>query len=234
MRKNRIEKLRAIIETCHRILEGRIDPLEISVPDLIASLDRIYPKLKDIVEIELDSEAIKEISSVLEHQATFIERHSRIGELFAQIILDKIKSLSTVKLVEIFRKCWKPILYVEQIGEGDIHRAVEYWRTVTPYSLKIGVQEGAVEEAREKLKVERFIEKVEKLWMELSLKGPVPYEDFIAGKDRAERFERAYIVSYLLTYGYARVKVENETLILEALERRKLPVNGFTLPIVLR
>ncbi len=234
MRKDKIEKLRAIIETCHRILEGRVDPLEISVPDLIESLDRIYPKLKDIVEIELDSEAVKEISSVLEHQAAFIERHSRIGELFSQIILDKIKSLSTVKLVEIFRKCWRPILYIEQVGEGDIRRAVEYWRTVTPYSLKIKVQEGAVEEAREKLKVKRFLERVEKLWMELSLRGPVPYEEFIDGEDRAERFERAYIVSYLLTYGYARAKVEDETLILEALEKPKPPVNGFTLPIVLR
>ena len=56
-----------------------------------------------------------------------------------------------------------------------------------------------------------FSEELENLWQELKTKvgenGKIPYWDFVGAESYEETVQRAFLTSFLVTYGYATLEV---------------------------
>ncbi|MEM2674750.1 MAG: hypothetical protein QXW77_03855, partial [Candidatus Hadarchaeales archaeon] len=80
---------------------------------------------------------------------------------------------------------------------------------------------------------ELFEEMLEQLWMELRKKGKVSYWQFVKGRDYTETVRRAYLLSFLITYGRATVEVDpiKEEIKVEAREEPERRRETCSLPI---
>ena len=124
----------------------------------------------------------------------------------------------------IFLRSWHPIVELEQITLCSLAEALRYWETLVPISERwkeFAFNEvGAGTATRDELIKQRilsdkvFSEEMETFWQELKLKvankgkdGKILYWDFIGGESYEETVERAFMTSFLITYGYATLEI---------------------------
>jgi hypothetical protein len=127
-------------------------------------------------------------------------------------------------MIGIFLKAWHPIVELEQISIHSLAEAMRYWETLLP--LKERWKEFAVPEVevgaatRDELIRERilgdkvFSEELENYWQELKEKvkakghdDKILYRDFVGAETYEETVQRAFLASFLITYGYATLEI---------------------------
>jgi hypothetical protein len=122
---------------------------------------------------------------------------------------------------KLFLEVWNPIVESEQLSPKSLSDAVEYWRNLTPLSerwLQTSYLEKDIESVtREEMIKERlfsemsFLDELEVYWEELKLfyleEGKIRYWNFISSDTYSETIKRAYIVAFLVTYGYATLEI---------------------------
>ncbi|MEM1766854.1 MAG: hypothetical protein QXD86_02770 [Candidatus Bathyarchaeia archaeon] len=218
------EKLHNIIETCKDIIERSLDPFIIDVDEFIEVLREYFSCWDQPEDLCLDAEALHYIASIIELQSEWIK--SRSTSLYKDPFLleDKIKSLSAEKILEIFLKTWHPIIELEQITIHSLAEALRYWKNLPPIKERWSEfpppEPRAEPASREELIKEKilsekgFSEELEALWNELKLRariegssGKIRYWDFIGADTYNETIYRAYMTSFLVTYGYAELEL---------------------------
>jgi hypothetical protein len=121
----------------------------------------------------------------------------------------------------LFLKSWHPIVELEQISPNSLSEAIKYWQSLLPLNERwaktqfIRTELGST--SREELIKQRiiaekvFTEELEKLWQELKQKvgrnDKIDYWDFVGADTYEETVKRAYMTSFLVTYGYATFEV---------------------------
>lgn len=254
MQKSKVslEDLIRIVEMCRAIERKGADPFEINIKAYLEKMKKYLPHWKLLDELLLDAEAINAISSIIKLQSEWIKHRSSslyIDPIFIEL---KIRILDPKTIAEAFLDSWHPIVEIDQIFPQRLKNAVDYWNKLLPLNdrwredFTLGSSIGSLEmEDLIKLKVvslkdfdERMKELLKELLSKLSTNDKIDYWDFVYADTFEETLERAYIVSFILTEGYATLAIdplEERTFIVSVEEPRQLPSRKTTrsLPITL-
>jgi len=215
------EKLQRIIETCRLIVERGLDPFSVDVEDFLEVLREYQPSLENMEDIVLDSEALNQVASVINLQSEWIKKRSTSLYTDPFLIQEKLKALDVEKLARLFLKVWRPIVELEQITTKSLAVSAKYWRDLLPLDVrwsKTGYRQLPLGSSTYEDLVKRriisektFSEELEELWKELldrvGDKGKILYQEFVYVESYPETLRRAYLTSFLVTYGYAKLEV---------------------------
>ncbi|MEM2169048.1 MAG: hypothetical protein QW186_04495 [Candidatus Bathyarchaeia archaeon] len=216
------EDLLRIINLCRSVELKGLDPYLVDVDDLIKVIREHLPIWKDSEDLCLDAEALNQIASVVKMQSEWVKK--RATRLYRDpfLIEEKIRSLPVDKMAEILLEVWRPIIELEQLTTKSFYGALKYWSILLPLNerwkrtdyIKADLQMMRMEEAIREgvLSGESFTTDLGRMWIELrnlsSKCGRVRYWDFIGSDTYEETIKRAYLTSFLITYGYARLEID--------------------------
>ena len=214
------ERLQRVIDLCRSVEKG-VDPFIINIDDVITVVREYFPDWELPEELCLDAEAIHQLSSVIELQSDWVKHRSTSLYTDPFLIEKKIQLLSSEEIVTLFLKAWEPIVELEQISFHSLTQSLHYWKDLLPLSERwqmippLKVDTGAT--TREELIKQRifaektFSDKLEAFWIELKKKvneeSRIRYWDFIGADTYLKTIERAYMTSFLVTYGYATLEI---------------------------
>lgn len=215
------EDLQRIIDLCRSVEVKGLDPYLVDVEDLIKVVREYFPKWKDVEDLCLDTETLNQIASIVRMQGEWVKQRATALYRDPFLIEEKIRSLPIDRMAEIFLETWRPIVEFEQLTINGFREALRYWSDLPPLSerwqrigyVKIEGQMATREEMIKEglLSGESFNSELERMWLELkelvSRKGRVKYWDFIVSDTYEETVRRAYLASFLVTYGYARLEI---------------------------
>jgi len=215
------EHLQRIIDLCRSVEERGLDPFLVDVNDLIAVVREYFPEWESIDEVSLDAEAINRLASVIKLQSDWVRHRSTSLYTDPFLIEEKLRKLRQESLASLFLKAWHPIVEMEQISPHSLSEAIKYWQSLLPLNerwtktefMKTALGAASREELiKQQIIAEKaFTEELETLWSELKQRvgenGKIPYWDFVGADNYGETVKRAYMTSFLVTYGYATFEV---------------------------
>jgi len=215
------EHLHRIIDLCKSVEERGLDPFLVDVNDVIAVIHEYFPEWESMDEFSLDAEAINRLASVIKLQSDWVRHRSTSLYTDPFLIEEKLRKLSRESLARLFLNAWHPIVELEQISSQSLIEAVKYWQSLLPLderwtrteSLKTELGSATREELiTQRIMAEKaFTEELETFWKELRQKvgenGKIAYWDFVGADTYEETVRRAYMTSFLVTYGYATFEV---------------------------
>jgi len=220
------EKLGHIIETC-RSVEGRsLDPFLIDVKENIGTIKEYFPNWTIAEDLCLDAETIHHLASVIKLQGEWVKHRSTSLYTDPFLLEEKLRSLSKEEIIETFLQSWHPIIELEQVSIHSLAEATAYWINLLPIKERWKekppgeVQMGSAsreELLREKILQDKaFSEELTDFWHELKScaqsKGQnskIPYWSFIGRETYEETVQRAFMTSFLVTYGYATLEIHS-------------------------
>ncbi|MCC6013832.1 MAG: hypothetical protein LM593_05645 [Candidatus Verstraetearchaeota archaeon] len=195
----------------------------------------------------MDSEAIKELSFILELQNDWIKRKA-LGLFIDPFIIDsKIRILGKKELASIFLSSWHPIVSIEQLTTKKLLNALDYWKVLIPLSQRKKELELAKELKEKTIKISelinlkilsdrKFNDEISKIKEELkNLKEPIDYWDFIIRDSYEETILRAYLLSFIISEGFARLIINplEEKILIELCKDKEVKREVKSLPIVI-
>ncbi|MBS7614774.1 hypothetical protein KEJ18_03470 [Candidatus Bathyarchaeota archaeon] len=242
------EELLRIIETCQSIENKGLNPFLINVDDLVSVIRQYFPNWSDPDELCLDAEALNKIATVIKMQSEWIKQRATSLYRDPFLVEEKLRILSIERIAEIFMEAWHPIVELEQVTMGSLEAALRYWTELAPLDERwrrenLLLAETSPTSREELIKQgillsETFTEELEKLWNELKAVArgrKIRYWDFIGSETYHETVRRAYLTSFLITYGYAALDVQplEEEVFLQPFEKPVSKENtpAFSFPI---
>jgi len=231
--------LQRIIDQCKSVEERGLDPFIVDIDDLIAVVRQYFPEWESIDEYSLDSEAINRLASIIKIQSDWVKHRSTSLYTDPFLIEEKLRKLSRERLASLFLNAWHPIIELEQISSYGMIEAIKYWQSLLPLDerwARTGAFKTELGSATrndlvaERIMAERaFTEELEVLWCELRERvggnARIAYWDFVGAETYEETSKRAYMTSFLVTYGYATFEIhrlEEEIFIVPFSEPRSL------------
>jgi len=215
------EHLQRVIDLCKSVEGKGLDPFVVDVDDIIRIVREYFPEWESPEELCLDAEAVHELASLIKLQSDWVKHRSTSLYTDPFLLEEKIRKMSRIELANLFLKVWHPIIELEQISSNSLIEAIKYWQNLLPLNerwLKTVASEIETGTAtREELLEQRILAEkafsiqLESFWEELKQKagkeGKIRYWDFIGTDTYEETINRAYMTSFLVTYGYATLEV---------------------------
>ncbi|MDI6905638.1 MAG: hypothetical protein QMD13_09195 [Candidatus Bathyarchaeia archaeon] len=218
------EKLQRVIETCKSVEERSLDPFLIDVDEIISVIKEYFPEWNLPEDLCLDAETIHRLASVIKLQSEWVKHRSTSLYTDPFLLEEKLIRVEKEEIVETFLKAWHPIVELEQISLHSLAGAIRYWEELLPLKERWKEFPPAEIEAslatREELIRQRilrdkaFSEELESFWQELKKQvkekgenGKIRYWDFIGAETYEETVHRAFMTSFLVTYGYATLEI---------------------------
>jgi hypothetical protein len=220
-KKRGSEHLQRVIDMCESIEERSLDPFNVDVDDILAVIQKYFPDWESPEELCLDAEAIHRLASIIKLQGDWVKHRSTSLYTDPFLLEEKIRKLSKEELATLFLENWRPVIELEQISLHSLSEAIKYWQDLLPLSerwLKTGsleMETGATtreELVRLRILAEKsFLEELEVFWEELKHRvgdeEKILYWDFVGADTYPETTKRAYMTSFLVTYGYATLEL---------------------------
>ncbi|HUT16671.1 MAG TPA: hypothetical protein VMW84_00020 [Acidobacteriota bacterium] len=219
------EKLERIIEMCLAIENHAVEPFTLNVDEIIKIVHEYFPNWENPDELKLDAEALHHLASVIKMQSEWVKQRSNSLYTDPFLLEEKIRQTSKQGMVEVFLGAWSPIIEFEQLSLHSLAQGLLYWNALAPVGDRwknIDFSEvvmGSV--SRDELVKQRvlgdreFSEELEYYWQELKNKtaekgvdGKIAYWDFIGSEAYDETVQRAFLTSFLITYGYATLEID--------------------------
>jgi len=224
---------------CMAIERKGDNPFEVEVKEALETLRRYLPHWKALEDFALDAETLNRISSIVGLQGDWIKHRSSTLFVDPLLIELKVKMLDPDKLVEIFRRTWHPVIEMDRLSAKRVAEAIDYWNNLSSLEerlMKLPEATGvlgltSIEDLVKAhlISEESFTALLQRFWVELKETagegGRIPYWDFIYAPSYEVTVVRAYLTSFLVTYGYATMEIEpleEETFLLPHLEPRDL------------
>jgi hypothetical protein len=218
------DRLQRIIEMCKSVEERSLDPFLIDVNDIIATIKEYFPEWEIPEDLCLDAETIHHIASVIKLQSEWVKHRSTSLYTDPFLLEEKIRRLEKEEIIKSFLYAWHPIVELEQISLHSLEEAIRYWESLLPLKerwkefshLEVETSKATREELIEQkiLLDKAFSEELENFWRELKDKttdrgenGKIKYWDFITAETYEETIHRAFMTSFLITYGYATLEI---------------------------
>lgn len=215
------ERIQHVIELCKSIEERGIDPFAVDVDDIIAMLQKYFHEWESPEELTLDAEAVQYLASVIQNQGDWVKHRSTSLYTDPFLLEEKIQRLGKEELATLFMKAWKPIVEQEQLTVSSLVEAMRYWNELAPIDERwqkfdpMQIEAGSTtyeELIRLKILAEKtFMEELETFWKELQQKvganEKILYWNFIGADTFRETLDRAYMTSFLVTYGYSTLEL---------------------------
>ena len=206
---------------CLAVENKGIDPFEVNIKEILVNLKKYLPDWKVFEDFTLDAEAINRISSIVCLQGGWIKHRSSSLYVDPLLVELKIRMIKKEELVDAFLKSWHPIIRMEQLSQKRIKESVDYWNLLLPLNDRLmelpdvptspGVT--TIDELIKSrfMSEESFNDVLQRLYKELKESagdmGKVSYWDFIQADTYEDTIYRAYLTSFLVTYGYASMEV---------------------------
>ncbi|MBT0159220.1 hypothetical protein G4O51_04465 [Candidatus Bathyarchaeota archaeon A05DMB-2] len=232
------EKLQRIIEMCIAIENHTVDPFLLNVDDIIKVVKEYFPQWEKPEELNLDSEAISHLASAIKLQSEWIKQRSTTLYTDPFLLEEKITQTTKEEMVSVFLKAWHPLVELEQISLFSLSEALQYWERLLPLKERwpeLQVHEVAMgttswdELVRQRVLSDRvFSDELESFWRELKEKvkekgadGKMHYWDFVGADTYEETVQRAFMASFLISYGYATLEIRplEEEIFIEPFEK---------------
>jgi len=218
------EKLQRIIETCKSISGRSLDPFLVDVKENISIAKEYLPEWEIPEDLCLDAETIHQIASVIKLQSEWVRHRSTSLYTDPFLLQEKLARLPKEQVIETFLKAWHPTIELEQISLHSLAEAVRYWEGLLPLKERWKEFSSAETErglaTREELVQQRilrekaFSEELDIFWQQLKEKvkergaeGKIQYWDFVGAETYEETVDRAFMTSFLITYGYATLEI---------------------------
>jgi hypothetical protein len=216
------EQLQRVIDLCRSIEEKGVDPFLVNVDNVLRIIQEYFPDWENPEELCLDAEAVHEIASAIKLQSEWVKHRSTSLYTDPFLIEEKLRKLPREELATIFLKSWHPIVELEQISPHSLTEAIKYWQSLIPMDERWQKTEGATVETgittreellRQQVIAEKeFSKELEAFWHELEQRTgdaeKILYWDFVGAGTYEETVRRAYMTSFLTTYGYATLEVD--------------------------
>jgi len=227
------KELRELVQTCEAIRDRKFNPFFLDIGLAVETLRKYFPFWDNLDDNCLDAETINRLAEVLGLQKSQLRYLSSALYTNPEMLEKKFRALSIRRLGEIFLGSWHPIVEREQLTVDGIQEGLRYWGQMLSYEerrkrLALGrpVQPAVADlDLLAKsgiLTREEFAKNLEKLWEELRTRAgerrSVDYWSFIRGGSYQDTVRRAYYVSFLLTYGFARMLREGKSLKLSSID----------------
>jgi hypothetical protein len=218
-----------VLETCEAIQRRKFNPFLLDVERSIATLRKYFSYWKTFEEHCLDARTLNSLSDVIRLQNSQLRYESSTLYADPKFLSEKIRSLSSEDLARIFLKSWHPIVELEQFALTTVKEALQYWDRLLPFDVRRkrldaswALAPSALDsQSLESMGIvtqETFSESLEELWNEMKRNadqsGEVNYWKFVKHGSYEETAGRAYLVSFLVTYGYATLEKRDENLLL--------------------
>ena len=247
------ERLQRIIEMMQAIEGHTVDPFLLNVDEIIRIVQEYFPNWDQPEELNLDAEAIHHLASVIKMQSEWVKQRSTSLYTDPFLLEGKLEQKTKTEITAAFLKAWHPIVEMEQITLRSLQEAMRYWATLVPLKERwpeLAVPEVATGTAsrgelidQSILRDEAFSSELERFWEELKDQakgaegGKLFYMDFVGAETYEETVHRAYLASFLITYGYATLEVRplEEEIYIKPLEEpgAKLGKQAVSIPITL-
>jgi hypothetical protein len=219
------EKLERIIEMCLAIENHAVEPFILNVDEIIKIVHEYFPNWENPDELKLDAEALHHLASVIKMQSEWVKQRSNSLYTDPFLLEEKIRQTSKQGMLDMFLRAWSPIIEFEQLSLHSLAQGLLYWDALAPMGDRwkdIDVSEVAMGSvSRDELVKQRvlgdreFSEELECYWQELKNKtaeknvdGKIAYWDFIGSDTYDETVQRAFLTSFLITYGYATLEID--------------------------
>jgi hypothetical protein len=218
------EKLQRIIDTCKSVEDRSLDPFLIDIKGNINTVKEYFPEWKIPEDLCLDAETVHQLASVTRLQSEWVRHRSTSLYTDPFLLEDKIRRMEKVDIVKTFVKVWRPTIELEQISLRSMTEALEYWDSLLPLKERWKESDQGENETgtatREQLINEKilrdiaFSEELEIFWQELKKStaekgenGKISYWNFVGAETYNETVQRAFMTSFLITYGYATLEI---------------------------
>ena len=219
------ERLERIIEMCIVIENRAVDPFKLNIDEIIKVVREYFPHWQNPEELKLDAEALHHLASVIKLQSEWVKQRSTSLYTDPFLLEEKILQIGKQEMVDVFLKAWNPLIEFEQISLNTLAQGLLYWEALAPISERwkdIEATEVSMGFAsREELIKQRvlgdreFSEELNCYWQELKdcvakkgQDGKIHYWDFIGADTYEETVQRAFLTSFLVTYGYATLEID--------------------------
>ena len=218
------EKLQRIIETCKSISDRSLDPFLVDVKENISIAKEYLPEWEIPEDLCLDAETIHQLASVIKLQSEWVRHRSTSLYTDPFLLEEKLARMPKEQVVETFLKAWHPTIELEQISLHSLAEAIRYWESLLPLKERWKEFSSAETErglaTREELVQQRilrekaFSDELDTFWQQLKEKvkekgaeGKILYWDFVGAETYDETVDRAFMTSFLITYGYATLEI---------------------------
>ncbi len=220
------EKLQRIIEMCKSVEERSLDPFLLDVDETVKTIKAFFPKWKIPEDLCLDAEALHHLASVIKLQSEWVKHRSTSLYTDPFLLTEKLTRIEKEEIVEILFKAWHPIVEMEQISLHSLAEALRYWESLLPLNERwqefqqseiqtsLATREELIR--RRILREKAFSEELESFWRELKdkvkekgVEGKIRYWDFVGAETYEKTVRRAFLTSFLVTYGYASLEIQS-------------------------
>jgi hypothetical protein len=195
------------------------------VDEIIKIVREYFPDWEQADELNLDAETLHHLASVIKIQSEWVKQRSTSLYTDPFVLEEKIRKTGKQGMVDVFLGAWHPIVALEQLSLRSLADGLRYWEALAPLSERwkdFNAAEVAMgTTSREELIAQRvlgdkeFSEELECYWRELKNHvaekcpdGKIHYWDFIGADTYGETVQRAFMMSFLVTYGYATLEID--------------------------
>ncbi len=219
------EKLERIIEMCIAIENHTADPFTLNIDEIIKIVREYFPHWEHPDELKLDAETLHHLASVIKLQSEWVKQRSTSLYTDPFLLEEKILQIGKQEMVNVFLKAWNPLIEFEQISLNTLAQGLLYWEALAPLSERwkdIDAAEVSMGFASRDELIKQgvlgdreFSEELNCYWQELKecvinkgKDGKILYWDFIGADTYEETVQRAFLTSFLVTYGYATLEID--------------------------
>jgi hypothetical protein len=244
------KELKEVIETCDAIERRKFNPFFLDVKLGVQTLREYFPLWEEFQDNCLDAHALNRLSEVVRLQNTQLKFQSSALYAEPEFVAKKFQRMSEKRLAEVFLQSWHPITELEQLTNEAVSAGLDYWNLLLPIQerwKRRDYSRGKNPESADSSTLaglgihgEEFQARLITLWKELMRlhkveNGPIDYWKFVKVTNHQETVQRAYFVSFLVTYGFASMQLEGERIMLLPIEQ---PINkpaegGVSVPIAI-
>jgi hypothetical protein len=219
------ERLERIIEMCVAIENRTAEPFTLNIDEIIQVVKQYFPQWQDPEELKLDAETLHHLATVIKMQSEWVKHRSTTLYTDPFLLEEKILQMGKQEMVDVFLHAWNPLVEFEQVSPNTLAQGLLYWEALAPISDRWKDFEAAeVSNAfasRDELIKQRilsdkeFSDELNCYWQELKdcvvkkgQDGKINYWDFIGADTYEQTVQRAFLTSFLVTYGYATLEID--------------------------
>ena len=249
------ERLERIIEMCVAIESRTAEPFTLDIDEIIKIVKEYFPHWQHPDELKLDSEALHHLATVIKMQSEWVKQRSNTLYTDPFLLEEKILQTSKELMVNVFLHAWNPLVEFEQTSLNTLAQGLLYWEALAPIGDRWkeieAIQVANSFASREELIKQRVLSDKEfsvelaVYWQELKAcvsskgqDGKILYWNFIGADTYEQTVQRAFLTSFLVTYGYATLEIDRleETVFLLPYEQPRtelLTQQSISIPIAI-
>jgi len=210
------EELEKIIKICENIEKRGLNPFTVNVRELLSTLRRMLEENRSLDHLLLDAETVYKVATLIALQHKWLRDSAQALFVDAQMIAARLMAMDRKSIAQAFLKAWRPIISLEQVTPHRLRQGLEHFLSLPPrggvrtWGWKIPDRAAEFIEAELRRDEEEFDKRLRELHEELLREydrgGEVDYWNFVERGGLEESFERAYLLSFLITEGYVDVR----------------------------